>query len=690
MGFIAKAAAIQKVYEKGTNFELGQSLNLQNTLNNTPDDVSAATVLRKHYTGVVHTCVGIIAREVAKHEIKLFRVDAKGNKVQVADHDILKLINKPNKGQSEYDMAEATESYREMVGEYFIAFNMALGSNKPLEAYALRPDRFTLVPDSTGNLIAYEYNRPDGKIIKFEPFEVMHDKTFNPNNDYRGIGTIQAAIRNILIEDSASQYTKSFFENNATPAGIVAVKGSQEGYTFGDSAHKKLKQKWLDEYKGSSNAGKIAFLREAEVSYQQIGLGLDKIDMKILREMTEDSIYKAFGIPTIYVGDFGSMNYASAEVAERVFLKNAIVPRLIKRQQMWQRVLERFYPNDKLVFSYENIVPEDHTRKLEIAKNGSIIGLTENEKRELVGYEQIPQGETVWRPMNLVEYTTKGATRKVMFKKAEAIDETAIVKAHKENEHIRKESYRSSHEALQKRYEEIAMSEMKSFLSDQNARVKENLAPKKGLKEIMFNKTEEDKQLENTLTPIVTQLYVETGALVINFLGQQDDFTPLNTDVTDYITQQVKKLAGAFNEQTQDQLLATLTEGFTEGDSVAAIAKRIDKVYQEAGAFGYDGKNGYRAERVARTEIIRSNNHAAQESYRQLGVTRKEWFSNPGACPQCVAMDGRTVGITQNFLQKGEQYLDADGKEHTNSYENVAHAPLHSNCRCTIISVIDR
>lgn len=687
MGFIKQAANTEKLYEKGSNYELGQSIGMRGGMTGTNDDMSASNAVRQ-YKGVVQKCVRDIATGVAKHKLRVYKLDAKGNKIDVKeDHEFVKLVRKPNSESSEYDLAESTESYREILGEYLIAFNMTTSRNKPVEAFALRPDFMTVVPDSKGNIIAYEFNRADGKLIKFTPEEVMFDKTFNPFSNYRGLGTVQSAIRNIAIEDSASQYTKSFFDNSATPAGIVAVKGSQEGYTFGDSAHKKLKAKWLDEFKGSENAGKLAFLREAEVSYQQIGLGLDKVDMKVLRSMTKEDIYEAFGIPRIFAGDYGNMNYASAVIAKQIFAEMAILPRLIKRQQMWQKVADKFWPGEKLLVEYVNVVPEDDTRKLEVAKNGSTIGLTENEKRELVGYEPIPQGETVWRPMNLVEYNTKGVTKTVSFKKEAPIDEKAIVKAQKDNEAVRKESYRSGHEELQKQYEKIMLTTLRDYLKDQNEEVKSNLAPKKGLKDVMFDSKVEDAKMVGELTPIVTQLYVESGKLVVNFLGESDDFSPINTDVSDYIKEQIQKLAGDFNEQTKDQLLASLTEGYTSGDSVASIAKRIDKVYKEAGASGYAGKSGYRAERVARTEVIRANGRATQESYRQLGITQKQWMVNPGACDLCLPFDGRIVGTTQNFLQKGEEYLDASGVERSNTYEDVAHSPLHPQCRCTIIPV---
>ena len=682
MDFISRA--VKKKYESGTNYKLGQSLTL--AAYSGADDNTATSVLRKNYNSIVQTCVSIIAREIAKHPLKLYKTNLKGELEEVTKHDALDLIRNPNPYQTEYDMSETIASYRELVGEYFIAVNLTKDSRRPAELNYLRPDLFTIHTDKTGNIAYYEYHAEGGGNVNFMPDEIIHEKTFNPVNRYRGIGTVQSHIRSINIEDSASQYTKSFFDNNATPAGIVAVKGHGD-ITFGDEAHQKLKAKWNDEFKGSKNAGKVAFLQEAEVDYKQIGLGLNEIDMEKLRNMTETAIYKAFGIPAIYTGDYQNMNYASSVTAKSLFIENTVMPRLIKRQQTWQKFVDTFWAKEKLVVKYENVVPSDQERTLAIAEKGSLIGLTENEKRNLVGFDALPsdQGDTVWRPMNSVEYPV-GTKTKIKFARKQ-IDEAEIVKSNLENEAIRKESYRATQEKLQLEYEKKYQAEMKEYLKEQNELVINNLSPKKGLKDILFSITQETKKLREIQRPLIARLYNDSAMVAVDFLGLDIEFTPINTEVDEYIRNQINKVALEFNETTRDKLVDVLSEAYVQGESISTIAKLVDGVYKEAGASGYSGKNGYRAKRLARTEVIRANNHAALESYRQLGVTKKEWKTNAGACAQCEPFNGTVIGVSQNFLQEGEEYIDADGVARTNTYENVEHPALHPNCRCAILPV---
>lgn len=79
------------------------------------------------------------------------------------------------------------------------------------------------------------------------------------------------------------------------------------------------------------------------------------------------------------------------------------------------------------------------------------------------------------------------------------------------------------------------------------------------------------------------------------------------------------------------------------------------------------------AERLMRTESARVHAESAVKSMEKNGVTQYEWVSEPSACKICSPLDGKT------FEVKGAEF------------GNVNHPlfPLHPNCRCAVISVID-
>ena len=80
------------------------------------------------------------------------------------------------------------------------------------------------------------------------------------------------------------------------------------------------------------------------------------------------------------------------------------------------------------------------------------------------------------------------------------------------------------------------------------------------------------------------------------------------------------------------------------------------------------------AERLMRTESARVHAECAVKSMEKNGVTKYEWVSEPSACKICGPLDSKI------FEVKGAEF------------GNVNHPlfPLHPNCRCAVIAVIDK
>ena len=111
-----------------------------------------------------------------------------------------------------------------------------------------------------------------------------------------------------------------------------------------------------------------------------------------------------------------------------------------------------------------------------------------------------------------------------------------------------------------------------------------------------------------------------------------------------------------------------------------ALTGRVKKAYEEL--------RGYQAERIARTEALKASNRATEMAYRQSGVVKgKGWLSAPGCCPFCAEMDGRVMGLGQNFFEKGDSFEVGGGVKKLD-YEDIVTPPLHPNCRCTLVAIL--
>lgn len=78
-----------------------------------------------------------------------------------------------------------------------------------------------------------------------------------------------------------------------------------------------------------------------------------------------------------------------------------------------------------------------------------------------------------------------------------------------------------------------------------------------------------------------------------------------------------------------------------------------------------------RAETIARTETARADVEGNLTGYRELGIEKKQWVTAPGCCDLCHEIDGKVIGINDEFPG------------------GVQGAPLHPRCRCDVLPVLD-
>jgi hypothetical protein len=120
-------------------------------------------------------------------------------------------------------------------------------------------------------------------------------------------------------------------------------------------------------------------------------------------------------------------------------------------------------------------------------------------------------------------------------------------------------------------------------------------------------------------------------------------------------------VAGDVQEALAD-LRGVLREGVPRGDAQRVIARRVRRVFADP----------YRAFRIAVTESSRATHGGQLLAARDLGATVKTWSASPGACPRCLALDGKQVGIDEPFE------VDPRG----GPYAVTSHPPLHPHCDC--------
>ena|SRR3990167_655628 len=142
----------------------------------------------------------------------------------------------------------------------------------------------------------------------------------------------------------------------------------------------------------------------------------------------------------------------------------------------------------------------------------------------------------------------------------------------------------------------------------------------------------------------------------------------------DWILTRSLALAKSINKTTLEALRRELALGFEAGESIQQLTKRIEGYFE--------GNAKFRAERVARTEVIAASNRGAVDRYQKEGIQKKEWFAalDERTRDTHLAANGQIVGINDNF-KVGSDYMQGPGQG-SDPAEVV-------NCRCTVLPVIE-
>ena len=692
----------------------------------------------KAYKGWVFACVRVIAEETADIKLRLYRRIDQTEFDIVDNHPALDLLYKVNPLYTSYLLWEATAAYMELTGE---AFWWLVGpKNNPTEIWILRPD-WVQVVDSKDKLISgYTYG-PTGDKRMFIPFEeIIHFKDFHPLNVHRGFGTVRGSAKSIDEDEFQKDYSRQFFHNSALPGGALKTESN-----LTDEQRERMRQEWEFVHRGGKKSWKIAVL-EAGLEWQDIGMNRRDMDYIEGRRLTRDEILAEFRVPKPLL-TFDDVNRAAAKEARAILLENVISHKMKRHVSFLNEFYLPRYGDDTLFFDYENPVPNDEAMKLEYYRNalGGAAWMTINEVREAENKEPIEGGDSLRIPFSLqdigtIDQQAKDAQKKrklytfnvrippygflksqigkiaqrieqktqklltAMIAQKKVINNPSTVNVDKDTKAVEAEvvderearwrTIVSRTDPREIRYLHV----LSSLFSEQQQRVNDQIAT--GLERALKAKRAV-RATVNDITDVVKDNDIFTGPLmdiarnIIEAEGIQQIQSLVDNGVFFMQTQEIQrfikrdgvKYISAINAETADQLKNELSQAIEKQESIPQIKARVEKVY--------DAARGYRATRIARSEVLRATNFATEQAYKQSKVVnKKEWLTahDERVCPWCGPMDGKQLDLSGSFADKGDVLTGTNPKgskvKLTIGIEDVKYPPLHPNCRCTLIPVL--
>ena len=342
----------------------------------------------------VYSCVRILSEAVAGLPLHFYRYTEEGGKEKAAGHPLYFLLHdEPNPEMTSFVFRETLMSHLLIWGNAY-AQVIRDGNGRVLSLYPLLPDKMEVDRDEHGQLF-YTYTRNTDENpnfseygrVRLKPEDVLHipGLGFDGLVGYSPIAMAKNAVGMTL---ACEEYGASFFENGATPGGVLEHPG-----VLKDPA--KVRESWHSVYGGSKNAGKVAVLEEG-MKYQQIGIPPEEAQFLETRKFQIDEIARLYRIPPHMVGDLDKSSFSNIEQQSLEFVKYTLDPWVIRWEQSIQRAL--FLPQEKREYfvkmNVDGLLRGDYQSRMSGYAVGRQNGwLSSNDIREMENMNLIPEEE---------------------------------------------------------------------------------------------------------------------------------------------------------------------------------------------------------------------------------------------------------------------------------------------------------
>ena len=260
--------------------------------------------------------------------------------------------------------------------------------SRPVELFALRPERVTVVAAADGWPAAYAY-KVGGETLTLPPEDergwpnVVHLKGFHPADDHYGAGCLAAAAQAIAIHNAASQWNRALLDNAARPSGALVYEPG-DGSALAPDQFDRIKQELTQAYQGAGNAGRPMLL-EGGLSWQAMALSPADMDFAGLKAAAARDIALAFGVPPMLLGLPGDNTYANFREAGRALWRLTLLPLAGRILDGLGQGLSPWFADKALRVDLDRVPALAEDRETLWAQVSAAGFLTDAEKRAMLG-----------------------------------------------------------------------------------------------------------------------------------------------------------------------------------------------------------------------------------------------------------------------------------------------------------------
>lgn len=543
----------------------------------------------------------------------------------------------------------------------------------PRSILYIAPWRMWPVPDANGNLIAWmlDWNEQSRTGTRLELDEVLHFTLEPPEEGFFGIGLVESAMKLAALDASTVAHATTTLSSGGRLAGIVSAKDAAS--TIPDDKYDQVVRDFRT-IAELPDAAKRTIILQGPVDFTPTAANMSELGVTDLLPLGRDFILEVWGVPISQIGGTTPAGLNGGDIRkfdEAALWQNAIHPRLVALDEGIQYgLLDRY---EKLGITVELEIEEpafdDDGPRYDLLAKSAGIAMRNAERRALINLE--PLGDpaldnAVWLPGTVTEAFIAPDENGVIVASSQplvlpapmvpqitagpTVDAAKALSPKQERIHGKLTALRAR---TDREVTPVLKADLVRYLDDQRRDIASNLRMNA---EHVTRKPREtsvwfkDARWERELTALLERPLTTLAQGVQDHIGEvlpQAKAAPVGT-VERALARGAARVKG-ITSRTRDAVRDFIVAGLEEGLSPAELADQIEAgVLLDNGVPAFDE---YRAELIARTELMDAYNGAALGTYADVGLTMVQAIDGDQD-EQCADRNGREFTIA-----------DADGIE---------------------------
>ena len=560
----------------------------------------------------------------------------------------------------------------------------------PSAVLYIRPDRLQPNDDANGNLISWQLDKtPTNPGITLSLEETIHFVFDPPDVGHFGIGLVESALLWAANSQGLDRHTSMLISSGGRLSGILAPKSG----VVGPEQSLQVERDWRT-IVDTSDAAKRLQIVNAPVDFQKTTLTPAELQLIDLMTNLRDSLLALWHMPLTAIGihERGSAISAGAakvtETDDQTVWDHAVKSRTEPfRENLQYRLFDPYQAqgqNYQLILDYPTF--DDNSQTYIDSQQALNQPITNNERRDILGLDPIdpaviglsggPLGEEVWLPATQVYAYTAAAGIKppeptpqalatpapteTMDAASLAAGETAgavakpVAKAlvtpptrvhprfaplHTALVNLRNRIAASKTPIIKRNVHNV-LEEQKHEIATRLRKSAEHIAKNPGDTSTWFPAKTFDAKLSAALAPHLHVMADTVNATIHDVLPAKPvKAAPMAIERV--LTRGAARVTG-INETTRQKINEAIYRALEAGSTIGDVADAIEGIGTttigdlDMGAL-FDE---YRAEMIARTELMDAYNSSAIATYSDAGFDQLQAIDGDGD-PECAERDGQ-------------------------------------------------